>query len=319
MEFPEPVSHETFMQRALYDPEEGYYTTRASVGKSGDFSTSATLSPAFAQAISNWAKAHAKRLGLPICCPLIELGPGNGALAKELSLQLPDWPLHLVEKSEPLRRIQSEQLEGRNFQHYTDLQSALEETKGFGLIVANEFIDAFPAVKLRWIENDWREVGVHYENGLPREILAPLERSIDADAPAHPKEGETIYVHPSFHSWMKGNIPAFKQGALLFIDYGAERPARECRAYAGQQRYEGIDVYDEPGARDITCDVNFTDLIRWCQQLGLNIQEVTNQADFLKSQLNDFEAHQKSDEAFRFLAAASGAGGAFKVLSAETR
>ena len=317
MEFPKPVSHEGFMQRALYDPSEGYYATRAAVGKSGDFSTSATLSPAFAEAIANWAQATAERLGLPMPCPLIELGPGNGALAEGLSERLPDWPLYLVETSAPLRKAQSERLAGLHFQHHADLKAALEHTDGVGLIVANEFIDAFPAVKLRWQDEDWCEVGVQYPSGQPQEILAPLERDIDADAPAHPKQGETIYVQPSFQGWLKDNIPSLKQGALLFIDYGAEGPSRECRAYAEQERYEGLGVYEAPGTRDITCDVNFTDLTRWCVQLGLKAEAVTTQAEFLKAQLDDFEALQESDEAFAFLTAPFGAGGAFKVLSIE--
>jgi NADH dehydrogenase [ubiquinone] 1 alpha subcomplex assembly factor 7 len=314
MHFPEPVSHEVFMARALFDPVEGYYARRAAVGQSGDFSTSATLSPAFAEATANWAKATAQGLSLVAPCPLIELGPGNGRLAKVIAGQLRGWPLHLVETSEPLRRVQAENLTGLDFHHHPDLRSALEQTDGTGLIIANEFIDAFPAVKLRWQGDQWCEVGVRYANGKPEEILAPLEREIDADAPAHPREGETIYVHPSFQDWLQENVPALKRGALLFIDYGAEWPARECRAYAGQDRYECLEVYDRPGSRDITCDVNFTDLSRWGQQLGLRPAKVSTQADFLHQYLDDFENRTATDEALAFLAAPFGAGGAFKVL-----
>jgi SAM-dependent MidA family methyltransferase len=322
MHLPEPVSHEIFMERALYHVTDGYYSNHAAVGQRGDFSTSATLCPAFAEAIAAWAKKTAKDLGLAAPCPLIELGPGNGALAKGLREHLPDWPLHLVETSEPLQAAQCEALAKAPqrthtpvaLQHHTDLRSALKATGGIGLIVANEFIDAFPAVKLRWQSGDWNEVGVQYADGSPQEILAPLEREIDADAPAHPREGETIYVHPSFHHWLRENIPSLRHGALLFIDYGAERPARECRAYAGQERYEGLPVYESPGSRDITCDVNFTDLARWCGQLGLKPKPLITQAEFLRQQLKDFEERSASDEALAFLAAPFGAGGAFKIL-----
>jgi SAM-dependent MidA family methyltransferase len=269
MHFPEPVSHEAFMQRALYDPDAGYYATQAMVGRAGDFSTSATLSPDFAEAVANWVMATADRLQLPGPCPVFELGPGSGALIRNLAEHLPGHPFHLIETSAKLREIQSERLAGTRFQHHESLRSALRQTDGIGILIANEFVDAFPAVKLRWHNDDWFEVGVRYNNGLAEEILAPLERDIDADAPANPREGETIYVHPSFHHWMSENIPVLKQGALLLIDYGAERPARECRAYSGQERFEGMGIYKEPGSRDITCDINFTDLIRWGQGLGL--------------------------------------------------
>jgi len=317
MEFEEPLTHEAFMRHALYDRTEGYYARHALIGRSGDFSTSATLSPAFADAILNWATQTVNRLGLPTPCPLIELGGGDGSLAKTITMNLPDWPLHLVETSEPLRRIQKERLKCSDFRHHNDLKSALRETAGAALIIANEFIDAFPAVKLRWLENDWHEVAIRFTDGEPKEELLTLVRNIDADAPAHPRDQETIYVHPSFHRWLRANIPSLQKGALLFIDYGAERPSRECRAYAGQQRYEALDIYKNAGERDITCDINFTDLSRWCKQLGLRTSVTMTQADFLKNHLTDFATRAEQDTALAFLANPIGAGAAFKVLSAE--
>ena len=317
MQFNEPVSHKVFMARALYDPKEGYYSTKAAVSKSGDFSTSATLSKSFAQAISNCAAKTAARLGLGAPYPIIELGPGDGSLARALSDLNPEHPLHLVETSPRLRAAQVLQLADRDFQHHDDLESALLDTGGIGIIIGNEFIDAFPATKLRWQDEDWHEVGVTYSDGSAQEILAPLAREIDADAPANPKEGETIYVHPSFHMWLQSNSTRLKQGAMLFIDYGAERPSRECRAYAGQQRFEGLDVYAEAGERDITCDINFTDLARWLNDFGFKCSPTSKQADFIKGHLPNFESLQAEDEALAFLTHPLGAGGAFQVLTAE--
>lgn len=304
------------MRRALFDSAEGYYATQAELGPKGDFSTSATMSPAFGEAVANWIKQVMTANELPEDCPIIELGPGNGALTKEISTHLPDSSIHLVESSDKLRVIQSSCLADIPHSHHSSLAETLKTTDGLGVIIGNEFIDAFPAAKLRWIQEDWHEVGVSWENGQPQEILAPLARDIDADAPANPKAGETIYVHPSFHNWLQANIPALKKGALLFIDYGAERPARECRAYANQERYEDLEVYQCPGSRDITCDVNFTDLTRWCQQLGLQTNPVTTQASFLETYLPDLEARRESEESLAFISNPFAAGGAFRVFSA---
>lgn len=314
MHFHEPVSHESFMQRALYDTKQGYYSSHAVLGKRGDFSTSATLCPAFTEAVIHWVKATAVRLKLPTPCPLIELGPGDGSLAKGLSQSLPTWPLHLVETSSVLQSAQEERLNGVRHEHHTHLKGALKKTGGIGLIIANEFVDAFPAVKLRWHKDDWWEVGVTFDNGSPQETLLPLEHGIDVDVPAYPREGQTVYAHPSFHRWLQNNIPALRKGALLLIDYGEVRPARECRAYAGQRRIEGTDIYKNPGQRDITCDVNFADLRRWCQQLGLQTDKIITQADFLKQHLTEFDAYQQTDNAFAFLTHPLGAGVAFKVI-----
>ena len=48
------------MARALFDPERGYYTRHIkTVGARGDFSTSATLSPALGHAIA--ARLHSAK------------------------------------------------------------------------------------------------------------------------------------------------------------------------------------------------------------------------------------------------------------------
>jgi len=61
----EPFSK--FMQRALYDPQRGYYTARIrTVGARGDFSTTATLSTQLGKAIAAWLLAEAKATG---CAP----------------------------------------------------------------------------------------------------------------------------------------------------------------------------------------------------------------------------------------------------------
>src|SRR5437867_13301765 len=47
------ISFARFMQRALYDPEHGYYATAAGqVGAAGDFVTAPTLHPAFGALLS---------------------------------------------------------------------------------------------------------------------------------------------------------------------------------------------------------------------------------------------------------------------------
>lgn len=314
------ISHEAFMQRALYDPEDGYYARRAAIGKAGDFSTSATLSPSFAEAIAHWLNETALRLKILSPLPVIELGAGDGSLAVGLLKHFSEAEigLHLVETSEPLRQIQLGKLGGYSVTHHTSLAEALKASGGVGLIIANEFADAFPAVQLCWKEGAWREVHVAFDDtNNPIEILQPYERSIDAEAPSNPKENQRIFVHPLYHEWMKENLSLLKHGAILTIDYGAEYPSGECRAYGNQERYEGIDIYREMGKRDITCDVNFSDIRRWGEQLGLRTKPSVTQSDFLQSHLDNIEARSAKDTALAFLCNPMGAGGAFRALTLE--
>src|ERR1700730_7587533 len=80
-----------FMELALRHPIHGYYTRQIrGIGKSGDFSTSTTLSNALGKAIFNWLEAEASNLQLdPLI--IIEPGIGTGALAKVLLSQARPW------------------------------------------------------------------------------------------------------------------------------------------------------------------------------------------------------------------------------------
>src|SRR5438552_16298654 len=42
-----PITFADYMESALFDPEAGYYTTRASLGFEGDYVTSVDVGPAF--------------------------------------------------------------------------------------------------------------------------------------------------------------------------------------------------------------------------------------------------------------------------------
>ena len=71
---------ERFMELCLYDPDHGYYSRHVrSVGADGDFATTPTLSPLLAEALARSIHDSGFR-------DVIEIGPGNGALAKTLEI-----------------------------------------------------------------------------------------------------------------------------------------------------------------------------------------------------------------------------------------
>ncbi len=315
------VTFERFMREALYHPGSGYYSHHISdVGRSGDFSTSATLNAILGDAVAAWLRTRRREHFGDTACAVIELGPGNGSLMRRVVQALEKagerelFKFCAVETSPIFRAALKHGFFETGLEVHDTLVQALESCDGRALIYSNEFVDAFPAVQLAWQDNEWREVYIGLEDGLPREWTKPLLRGIDADAPNRVRDDLRIFVHPAFHGWLRRSLSHLKAGAVLTIDYGRAYPSTECRAYRGHERLEGFDIYAYMGEQDVTCDVNFTDLQRWGEQLGLRTRELGTQAQFLQKWLPDLEARTKASPAAAFLANPLGAGGAFCAL-----
>jgi SAM-dependent MidA family methyltransferase len=307
----DPIPFEEFMRRALHDPQRGYYARRIRrIGRSGDFTTAPMLSEAPARAIAAWAARAMRETG---CRDLIEIGPGEGRLAATVIKHLP-WRLrwrtrlHLVESSAPLRKIQLEQL-GRRAHWHDSPVSALAACKGRAVIFSNELVDAFPVRLFEKQPDGWREIAVDpdaTESLMPPATLPPSS----AFSVNHPP-GQRVEVHDAYRLWLNEWLPLWKAGRLLTIDYGAEaetlyhrRPRGTLRAYLFHQRLDGPAIYQNPGYKDITADVNFSDLRGWSQPWTTESRLMTLAA-FLRGH-DQIADPGLTDEA--------GAGGAFKVL-----
>ena len=80
-----PITFADFMDAALYDPQDGYYTTHAAIGFDGaDFLTSPELGPAFGRALSRAAIDCWSGIGKPAQWDLVEAGAGRGILMRDL-------------------------------------------------------------------------------------------------------------------------------------------------------------------------------------------------------------------------------------------
>lgn len=303
-----------FMDRALHDPEKGYYARRITgVGRRGDFTTAPTLSSAPAKAIASWAAAAMKECSTR---HLIEIGPGEGVLASAVLKHLPlalRWraKLHLIETSAPLTEIQRRLLGNRAVWH-RDPSSALAACGGNAVIYSNELVDAFPVRRFENTLGGWQEIAVDLPSR--KEILLPSPQLPDSSIFHSARSiGQRVEVHESYHHWLGGWLPLWKSGRMLTIDYGAtsenlchRRPSGTVRAYLLQQRIEGPGIYENMGRQDLTADVNFTDLIRWTGDTCTD-HKLRTFGEFISPFLNE-------DPAGKQLADPGGAGGAFLVL-----
>ncbi len=266
-----------WMSEALYHPQFGYYTTGIrTVGRDGDFSTWATLHESLGQAIAGWIKKNA----LPSKPRhIIEIGAGTGELAKAVLCHLPWWNrpyYHIVDVSPVLRAQQKKLLRGRSVRWHDSMAEAMAATRGRALIFSNELVDAFPCRIFQKQDGAWRELALHIEGGRIEERWQenPLPDSTIFEQPW--PEGQRVEIQESFAHWLQDWVPAWREGQMLTIDYGDtaaavyhRRPRGSLRAYSNHQRIEGVQAYVAFGRRDLTAEVNFSDLMRWGEKLGL--------------------------------------------------
>ena len=308
------------MAAALYDPDTGYYTRNIrTVGRTGDFSTSATLDGFFPSAVTRWVREQWKEAGEK--WPLIEIGPGDGSLHRSVLRGL-GWTgrrglrSHLVERSPVLRAVQQKTLHAfrRRLTWHDTMESALAVCGGRAIIFSNELADAFPATLLQLHSGAWHEVWLGIaENGGIVETLRPWPAGLTSSACGIPwDDGQRIEVLHSWREWLLAWRPHWQAGTMLTTDYGGppadiycRRPNGTARGFLHHQRLEAAALYPLMGRCDVTVDVNFTDLRQWGEAAGLTTVECVSQREFVWSRSRaDSEAGSRewaAAEAFQCL------------------
>ena len=314
------VSFHDFMAAALYDPERGYYTRKIkTVGRGGDFATSATLSPWLGKAVAGWLR-ESRAVG-----NIIEVGPGNGMLAEAALEEFGWWArrkmtLWLVEKSPVLQAQQRERLgKYRCVRWAESVGEALKASGGEAMIYSNELVDAFPVILAEWRDGHWQEVWVELTaEGRLVETLRPLAEDVSSVLlkPNWAASGQRVEVPWSYRKWLAEWSQLAKNVNILTIDYGADfpdiaarRPHGSLRGYLRHERKQGVAIYENMCSQDLTADVCFTDLVEWGRQLGWRDTWQGSQGEFLQR----YAPAGKSREA-EYLQREDGAGGAFRVL-----
>lgn len=311
------ISFAQFMEFALLDPDDGYYTgTRVRVGRSGDFITAPELHPILGAALARLAVATWERLERPRTFRWIEFGAGSGTLLRaaiehlerEGSPLLPALEVQAIEAN-PFRRAELvAALAAKGTPVLDGAASDEPESNGLavaGIVVANEFLDALPThivVGRRAAPNGFLERRVAIDptsgalawvEGDPDAAIAPaLTARVAAHASAASPlaEGQLAEFSLAADAWVATLSSYLSRGIVAVIDYGRE--ARELRdpsvrmagtalAYASH-RATG-DLLGDPGERDLTAHVDLTALRAAAEAAGLTHVVGTTQAAFLAS------------------------------------
>ncbi len=304
------ITFAEYMEMCLYDPEFGYYNSDIiSIGNQGDFFTSVSLSTDLGELLAKQLVQFWQILAQPSPFQLVEMGAGEGRLAKAIldyiAQQHPDFyqviEYIIIEKSAKLKQKQQqflnkliEQKFNLNWYDWDDLANNYI----VGCLFSNELVDAFPIHLVCLNKNHLQEIYITEKENKLVEVKAELSTqkiadyfkliNININSDLYPSNYKTE-VNLEALSWLKQVANKLKQGYLLTIDYGytAEKYYHPQRSEGTLQCYYQHRHHDNPyvniGCQDLTSHVNFTALTKYGELLGLNSLAYTQQALFLMS------------------------------------
>jgi NADH dehydrogenase [ubiquinone] 1 alpha subcomplex assembly factor 7 len=248
-----PIGFDRFMALALYSPG-GFYEDPP-VGPGGDFVTSPHVHPVFGELLARGMRELWEHLGRPDPFRLLEIGAGDGTLARQLLDHLRGLPVMFgaMEVSpgarERLRAVAGlEVLADLPDDPHVVLGHELLDNLPFRLVAGtSEILVGVEAGRL-----------VRVERPMPAELaeatgpdVGPLERAVPTGAlELIDRLGETL-----------------RRGYAVFVDYGGDGGGEPVHGYRGQRLVE--DVLADPGTADITAGVDFRLLAEAASARGL--------------------------------------------------
>jgi SAM-dependent MidA family methyltransferase len=297
------ISFRDWMEAALYDEHDGYYFRRdlERWGRTGDYRTAPERSPLFSATFASYFARLYEELDAPRHWTIFEAGAGAGYFTYGVLQTLrSDYP-QVFSATRCVIDEASADARERASQHLSEFADRVEFSRlversapvNKGIVFANELLDAFPVHRVTMHQGKLAELFVgldeadrfvwtEHEPSTP-ELADHLSRSGVELA-----EGQIAEVNLEVEGWMRRAASVFSRGYLIFVDYGAE--AREL--YAAPHRRNGTlrafhrhsfaaDVLARPGEQDLTTTIDWTNVRRIGEALGLQTVSFERQDEFL--------------------------------------
>jgi SAM-dependent MidA family methyltransferase len=295
-----PITFAKFMQLALYHQGYGYYSSdRTRIGKEGDYYTSPCVHPAFGEIIGRFIYKVYKTLDIQEFT-IVEMGAGKGYLALDvldsIKRDQPEFYSNLnylmVEISPTLVEEEKSILKDhmRKIKFLNSI-SEIEDEEVAGVFISNELLDSFPFHRLKYIKDNFQEIYVGLRNDQFTEILdslstIELKNYIDR-YDIEFREGQEVEINLNAGKWLSDVSRVITRGFVLTIDYGFLAPElfNPTRMTGTSKCLYKHSANDDPlthiGEQDITAHVDFSNLIRVGESVGLNTFKYITQGQFL--------------------------------------
>ena len=280
-----PITFARFMEIALYG-EHGYYTTTSN--PSLDYATSPQMHPAFGALIAGWLFRAWQGLGEPSTFDVVELGAGDGGLAKDIVDAVSGGECDGFRRS-----LNYHPYDLRPRGSVRAIDELTEITPIVGCVVSNELLDAFPThiftIRDGEVLECYVDVAANGDFQFVEDVVSSVEisRRVGKFASILP-EGYRGEVNLGISDWAANIANILKRGYVLTIDYGHEReilyhPARtegSLRCY--RDHVLGQNPFRDVGLQDITSHVDFTAIDEALNGVGFeSMSELKSQRDFL--------------------------------------
>ena len=299
------ITFADYQNIVLYDLDYGYYSSgKVNIGARGDFFTASSLGSDLGELLAIQLIEMWQNLACPDRFTVMEMGAGNGNLAKDIlnyfvACQkdiLASLEYIILEKSPKLIEQQQKALAD-----FTEINIAWKDWKDIadgslvGCCFSNELIDAFPVHLVEIDNGKLREIYVTLEGDRLEETLGELSTSkIDeyfdsVGIALNYPQGYRTEVNLAALDWLNTVSNKLRQGYLLTIDYGysASKYYHPQRSQGTLKCYYQHRHHDNPyvnlGEQDITSHVDFTALENYGKSHKLDTIGRTKQAMFLMS------------------------------------
>ena len=280
-----------FFEKVLYDKKIGYYNNSEPFNKKGDYITSPNISVIFSEIISIWLMIIWKKMGKPKKINFIELGPGNGEMAKIILQTAKGFPkffsslkMNLIERSERLLRIQKKNLKNYKVQW---ISSPFKIGAGPVILIGNEFFDAIPIKQFKKVN------GTIYEKFLyldKNKKISDKFLKVNKKTNSNLKSFRTIKFNNFFefpHEGLKFlnkvcKLIKNRGGVLLLIDYGYTTKS-EINTLQSIKNHSYNNLFENITKADVSSLVNFKLLKEYFLKQKLKVSKINTQGEFLKS------------------------------------
>ncbi len=275
-----------FIQMCQFE-NDGYYLKNNPIGSINDFITAPEISQMFGEIlaifiINFWTKKIKSDFNL------IELGPGTGTLLKDLlrigsknQKFLNATNVTLIEKNNKLMKIQKNTIKFERINWSKEFDIKKKDIPS--IIYSNEFFDCFP-VRQFYKKEKWHEKLIQYNvyeenfNFISKEVknnnILKILKYFDNVKVAEISELRTKYFN-HICEFLKQN-----KGVFITIDYGYKNPPDHFSLQT-IYKHKKTHLFENIGKQDITCHVNFDELINLANKNNLKIDLFCSQKDFL--------------------------------------